>query len=101
MDSAKFLRALADLISAAQESPTENIIKSDETPVMVPPLQQEIELMKKATNVDSVFDKTENVDDQGENENTTNNEIAEIGSQENIANDELTILKKMRDWTEV
>ena len=33
-------------------------IKSDETEVMVPPLQQKIELMKKLSGVESVYDET-------------------------------------------
>jgi hypothetical protein len=88
MDAAKFLRALADLIAAAQDMPekSEEMVKSDETDVMIPPLQQEIELMKKATNVESEFDKTENVEEP-ENDNTVN----EIGSDDN---NELDIIKK-------
>ena len=90
MDAAKFLRALADLIAAAQDMPekSEEMVKSDETDVMIPPLQQEIELMKKATNVESEFDKTENVEEpNNENDNT----VDEIGSDDN---NELDIIKK-------
>jgi hypothetical protein len=91
MDAAKFLRALADLIAAAQDMPekSEEMVKSDETDVMIPPLQQEIELMKKATNVESEFDKTENVEEP-ENDKTVN----EIGDSDNENKNELNILKK-------
>jgi hypothetical protein len=93
MDAAKFLRALADLIAAAQDMPekSEEMVKSDETDVMIPPLQQEIELMKKATNVESEFDKTENIEEpNNENDNTVN----EIGDSDNENKNELNILKK-------
>jgi hypothetical protein len=92
MDTAKFLRALADLIDSAQCG-TKTIVSngaeihSDETDMMVPPLQQEIELMKKATNVDSVFDKTEEVETE-----IPEKEVVEIGSSED--DNELSILKK-------
>jgi hypothetical protein len=99
MDAAVFLRKLADLIDMAQESPdkTKNdvggnednfvdhvAIKSDETEVMVPPLQQKIELLKKLSGVDSVYDKT--CDCEGE---CTCNAQAEPTDEE-----ELELLKK-------
>jgi len=94
MDTAKFLRALADFIEAAQTDATKTAvsgsgIQSDETDVMVPPLQQEIELMKKATNVDSVFDDTEKV--KGEE---PEQEAVEVGAANGDDDNELTILKK-------
>lgn len=94
MDTVKFLRMLADLIDAAQGSLSkgsisdEKTIQSDETDVMVPPLQQEIELMKKATNVDSVFDKTKEVEEPEESE------VIEVGDTNNDTNNELSILKR-------
>jgi hypothetical protein len=92
MDAAKFLRALADLINAAQDDTEDNVsagteIQSDETDVMVPPLQQEIELMKRATKVDSVFDKTEEVEVEVEEP-----DVNEIGASND--DNELSILKK-------
>jgi hypothetical protein len=74
MKVAEILRSLANLIdaehtpvqqpvvvnvhngSAAAEQPAEEPVADDEIGIMVPPLQQKIELMKKAHGVDSVYD---------------------------------------------
>lgn len=75
MKAAEILRKLADLIDqhsdGGNERPTNSVPHAElapvevdntdhtETSVMVPPLQQKIELMKKATGVDSHYDEEE------------------------------------------
>lgn len=66
---AEFLRKLADVIDSANSSndsescDTCNDEVTDSTDIMVPPLQQQIELLKKLSGVNSVFDE-KTVDDE-------------------------------------
>jgi len=93
MDTANFLRALANVIDAAQNISSEKsdgaAVQSSETDVMVPPLQQELELMKKIANVESVYDGCECGQENCECEKAA----VESDSSENV-DDELTVLKK-------
>jgi len=73
MKVAELLRKLADVIAAAEGETTDHVqtnraelipAESDQTDhsdgnVFVPPLQQKLELLKKATGVDSVYDDNE------------------------------------------
>ena len=71
MKASEILRKLADLIdsqntentdgdhSAAQLIPVEvNNVDDTESNTFVPPLQQKLELLKKAAGVDSIYDQT-------------------------------------------
>lgn len=77
MRAAEFLKSLIDQAQQAQQSGvtinigTINIDtpkeapepESDETEVMVPPLQQKIELLKKNAGLDNVYDQQADEDD--------------------------------------
>jgi hypothetical protein len=57
MRAAEFMRTLADLIDQLENKTDDTKSSESETPmdsgdIMVPPLQQKIELMKKMTNSD-------------------------------------------------
>ena len=70
MKAAEILRSLIDIIAREEERESRSsqqpvVINinngpgdkvSDETDVMIPPLQQKIELMKKSQGIDSVYD---------------------------------------------
>lgn len=91
MNIAEILRSLADLIDAAEQgrpltwqssepgegnSEVSADVNSDDTnldpnPIMVPPLQQRIELDKRAVDVDNHFDDLEN-------KNSENNELDQM-----------------------
>ena len=72
MTSVEFLRKLHDMISLAEDSSTVPTVpketdelhveienpQSEDGEVMVPPLQAELELMKKAVGVDSFYDSS-------------------------------------------
>ncbi len=95
MNIAEILRSLADLIDAAEQgrpltpqatNPDESDIEVatdansddanlDPNPVMVPPLQQRIELDKRAVDVDNHFDDLE----------TKNSENSELDQMKKIA----------------
>jgi len=71
MKSSEILRKLADLIDQTEDSdrPSNSVPHAElepvevdntdntETSTMVPPLQQKIELLKKATGLDSIYDE--------------------------------------------
>ena len=76
MKTSEILRKLADMIDqhssqGDEERPTNSVPHAElepvevdntdhtETSVMVPPLQQKIELLKKATGVDNIYDNEE------------------------------------------
>jgi len=61
MRAAEFMRALADLIDKLDGNDTDEQSET-ETTTFVPPLQQKIELLKKSSGVQSVFDQA---DDDG------------------------------------
>jgi hypothetical protein len=79
MRAAEFMRALADIIEKldgeeSSESQTKNPEEKDPNPVMVPPLQQELELAKaeqgkespvidKMTQDDNIGSETKSADD--------------------------------------
>lgn len=73
MKASEILRGLADLIDKASGSSTDQTTSEfvpiqqprgdGETPVMVPPLQTKIELLKKAVDVDSIYDNCEGGDE--------------------------------------
>ena len=76
MKASEILRKLADVIDqrpvvvninngapADTEKPTEEPVADDELGVMIPPLQQKIELAKKAHGVDSVYTQDEQPDE--------------------------------------
>lgn len=73
MKASEILRGLADLIDKASGSSTDQTASEftpiqqprgdGETPVMVPPLQTKIELLKKAVDVDSVYDNCDDGDE--------------------------------------
>ena len=72
--ASEFLKKLADLIDCVETSADESSNKPtdpNEQPPMVPPLQQNIELLKKATGVESIYD------DQP-SENTDNAELTRV-----------------------
>lgn len=58
MRAAEFMRALADIIDkldgeSTSEAPAKNPEEKDPNPIMVPPLQQDIELKKAAAGKES------------------------------------------------
>ena len=55
MKTAEILRKLASLVDTIESDGTES--QTDDTGVMVPPLQQQIELHKKEVGVDNVYDE--------------------------------------------
>ena len=57
MKAAEILRKLADLVDTIERGDTEP--ESDNTGVMVPPLQQKIEIMKKSQGLDNIYDQDE------------------------------------------
>ncbi len=60
MRAAEFLKTLIDLVDKGELSTNDNDEKStDDTGNFMPPLQQELELLKKQNNVDSEFDEDE------------------------------------------
>ena len=56
MRAAEFLRKLADALAVIENDGEPEL--SAETDVMVPPLQQKMELLKRAVDIDNVFDGT-------------------------------------------
>ena len=100
MNIAEILRSLADKIDGAQAAPSNNIPHQDQsaklhpaqaqddenpdvnTDSMVSPLQQKLELLKKAAGVDSAFDG---------GELNTDTESDECGGEE----DPLSAMKRM------
>ena len=77
MKAAEILRSLIDIIAREEERESQSnqpvVINinngqeettSDETGVMVPPLQQKIELMTKSQGIDSVYDDNEDEEDE-------------------------------------
>lgn len=73
MSPAEILRALADMIDRHSEknsSPNQAVLTpvdvdhtdDTETSVMIPPLQQKMELLKKAAGVDNQYDQTDDSD---------------------------------------
>ena len=54
MKVAEILRKLASLVDSIEDSGEST---TDDTGVMVPPLQQQIELQKKEVGVDNVYDE--------------------------------------------
>ena len=73
MRASEILRDLADLIDRASGSSTDQTTSKytpvqqpntdGETPFMVPPLQAKIELLKKAVDVDNIYDNCEDGDE--------------------------------------
>jgi hypothetical protein len=61
VNAAEILRKLADIIELMNGTPA--ALKSDETDVMVPPLQQNLELLKMANGVENHFSDQEKKDD--------------------------------------
>lgn len=59
MKTAEILRKLADIVDLASgvEANDDNI--ADNTGVMVPPLQQKIEIEKKTAGIDNIYDQTQ------------------------------------------
>ena len=57
MKVAEILRKLAELVDAIDSDGADAELQSDDTGVMVPPLQQQIELQKKEVGVDNVYDE--------------------------------------------
>lgn len=55
MKTAEILRKLASLVDTIESDSSE--AQTDNTGVMVPPLQQQIELQKKEAGVDNVYDE--------------------------------------------
>ena len=78
MRAAEFMRALADIIekldgdSSEKEAPPKNPEEKDPNPVMVPPLQQEVEFAKADAGKDSPIIKKLT---QDETEHNPNNPI--------------------------
>lgn len=77
MRAAEFMRALADIIDkldgdSSNETPPKNPEEKDPNPVMVPPLQQDIELKKADAGKDSPIIKKLT---QDETEHNPNNPI--------------------------
>lgn len=65
MRASEFLRKLTDFIDSVEQL-TDDSEDSPDTPsqaVMVPPLQQNIELLKKASGVQSIYDTPEESDE--------------------------------------
>jgi hypothetical protein len=64
MRAAEFMRALADVIDTldGDKENKKDPSELEDNPVFVPPLQQKIELMKKSSGIQSVFDQA---DDDG------------------------------------
>ena len=62
MKTAEILRKLADLVNTIESDGSE--VATDDTGVMVPPLQQQIELQKKEVGVDNVYDDQANNQDE-------------------------------------
>jgi len=56
MKAAEILRKLADLVDVIDGSDAPEEPTSDELGVMVPPLQQKIEILKKSQGIDNVYD---------------------------------------------
>lgn len=71
------MRKLTDLIATVEGETEDETPVSDETDTMVPPLQQKIELFKKAVGVDSVYDQE--TDDKTEEERNAENQDALVG----------------------
>lgn len=61
MKVAEILRKLAELVDTISDESTDAV--SDDTGVMVPPLQQQIELQKKGVGVDNVYDDNKETDE--------------------------------------
>ena len=55
MRVAEILKHIIDLLDQEEQQQSQDITSS-ETPVMVPPLQQKIELLKKSSGMDNVYD---------------------------------------------
>lgn len=55
MKTSEILRKLADLVDSVECDSSET--QADDTGVMVPPLQQQIELQKKEVGVDNIYDE--------------------------------------------
>jgi hypothetical protein len=100
-DTPSFLRQMADLVDKASRDQTTSEIppditnvespivsSSDETQIMVPPLQQQIELLKKLSGVESVFDDTTKKDEIASQEignNSPQHELATIRKNAGLA----------------
>lgn len=61
MRAAEFLRKLADALAVIENDAEPET--STETDVMVPPLQQKIEILKKSQGIDSIYDGESQSDD--------------------------------------
>jgi hypothetical protein len=61
MKVAEILRKLASLVDTIED---DGESATDDTGVMIPPLQQQIELQKKEVGIDSAFDTTEEDPDE-------------------------------------
>lgn len=70
MKTAEILRKLADLVDSVESDATESENIGDNTGVMVPPLQQKIELEKKEAGVDNLYDQ-----EQAPTEEQTEDEV--------------------------
>ena len=70
MKTAEILRKLADLVDTVDGDATESENIGDNTGVMVPPLQQKIELEKKEAGVDNLYDQ-----EQAPTEEQTDDEV--------------------------
>jgi len=57
MKTAEILRKLADLVDTVESDAVESDNIGDNTGIMVPPLQQKIELEKKEAGVDNLYDQ--------------------------------------------
>jgi hypothetical protein len=64
MRAAEFLKTLIDLVDKGELDMGKEQSETDNTGNFIPPLQQEIELMKKTAGVTSEFDQEEQEDSQ-------------------------------------
>ena len=62
MEISEILRKLADLTDTIESGDQENL--PDDIDVMVPPLQQQIELQKKSVGVNNVYDEQDQETDE-------------------------------------
>lgn len=82
MRVAEILKHVIDLLDQEEQQQSQDTISS-ETPVMVPPLQQKIELLKKSSGLDNVYDE------QPEDET---NEIENLKKRAGLSNIQITTL---------
>lgn len=57
MKISDILHKLAELVDTIDSDGVDSELQSDDTGIMVPPLQQQIELQKKEVGVDNVYDE--------------------------------------------